>query len=107
MIAETTLPHVDLWDAWIDLQTKENIPMLYVMGNVCTVNRNTKPRFIKKAFQEANVLVLEIDSSIAEEGYENEIMHAEELTNIDQYKSVYIYANRQLVARILELEVLA
>jgi hypothetical protein len=105
MIATLKHQQVDLWEAWVDLQTTQGFATLYVIGNVYTDKELTQPYFIKKAQDDPDLLLLEIQPAIcSEEGYETEIMYAEELDNLCQYATIQIYAGEELVTTISDIE---
>ena len=107
MLTESKIQNVDLWEAWIDLQTASNggVATLYLVGDVFSDDRLAQPYFIKKKHPRSNVLALDIKPGITtEDGYITEIMYAEELQHIDQYTDVYIYAGNELLTRIQDLE---
>lgn len=107
MISELKQQDVDLWEAWIDFQTtnETNCPTLYVVGDVFTDDRFSQPYFIKREHFDPQVLALEILPGIAsEDGYVTEVLYAEELEDINQYKSIVIYASGELVTSILDIE---
>ena len=107
MLIETKQQNVDLWEAWIDLQTSANagVATLYIIGDVFTDDRFAQPYFIKKERVSSKVLELEILPGItSEDGYITEVMYAEELDDIDQYTSIFIYAGNELVTRINDIE---
>ncbi len=105
MISTLSSQQVDLWEAWVDLQSTEGFATLYVIGNVYTDERLTQPFFVKKEQEDASLLRLEIYPAIcSEEGYETEIMYAEELDNLCHYHSIEIYAGSELVTKITGVE---
>jgi hypothetical protein len=106
MLIETKQQNVDLWEAWIDMQTATTgAATLYVIGDIYTDNRVKQPYFIKKEHAGSKVLALEIHpATTAEDGYISEIMYAEELQHIDQYSAICIYAGNELLTRIQDIE---
>ena len=99
--------NVDLWEAWIDLQTVTNggAATLYLIGDVFTDDRFAQPYFIRREHNNPRILALEILPGItSEEGYITEVMYAEELDRLNQYTAIFIYAGGELVARINEIE---
>ena len=64
--------NVDLWEAWIDLQTTANggAATLYLIGDVFTDDRLAQPYFIKREHNNPKILALEILPGItSEDGY--------------------------------------
>ena len=107
MLIQSKQTNVDLWEAWIDMQIASNggVATLYLIGDVFTNDRIAQPFFIKKEHTNAKVLALEILPGLSsEEGYITEIMYAEELLHVDQYTTVHIYAENELIARIKDIE---
>src|SRR5688572_26361605 len=103
MISALKQQDVDLWEAWIDLQNnlETNCSTLYVVGDVFSDDRFSQPYFIKREHDDPKVLMLEILPGISsEDGYVTEILYAEELDAIDQYKSIIIYSAGELVTQI-------
>jgi len=102
--------NVDLWEAWIDLQTTTNsgTATLYLIGDIFTENVFAKPFFKKREDYIPDVLSLEIIHGItSEDGYPTEIMYSEELQEVDQYKTIFIYAGNELLTQIGDIEKIA
>ena len=109
MLKQSKIENVDLWEAWIDLQTASNsgVATLYLIGDVMCDDRFVQPYFIKKQHPIPTILALEIKPGIlADDGYITEIMYAEELNRVDQYTAVHIYAENELLTRIQGLEII-
>jgi hypothetical protein len=107
MLIESKQQNVDLWEAWIDLQTASNgaTATLYLIGDVFTDDRFAPPYFIRREHNNPKILSLEILPGItSEEGYITEVMYAEELSNIDQYTAIFIYSGKEIVTRIYDIE---
>lgn len=105
MINKAQMQEVDLWEAWIDFQSTTGLATLYVIGNVFTNYDFIQPYFIKKNTGDTEVLALEILPQIcSENGFETEIMYAEEIYRIDQYKSIAIYSGEELITSITDIE---
>ena len=106
MLLQLKQQNVDLWEAWIDLQTAANdVATLYVIGDVYTDDRFAQPYFIKREHPFPDVLALEILPGItSDDGYVTEIMYTEELNNAAQYSSILIYVGNDLVTRIEDIE---
>ena len=107
MISELKQQDVDLWEAWIDLQKdfETACPTLYVVGDIFSDDRFSQPYFIRREHNDPGVLVLEILPGISsEEGYVTEILYAEELDAIDQYKTIMIFAGGEIVTQIYDIE---
>jgi hypothetical protein len=102
--------NVDLWEAWIDLQTvtNGNAATLYLIGDVFTDDRFAPPYFIRREHNNPKILALEILPGItSEDGYITEVMYAEELDHLNQYTAIFVYAGGELVARIQDIEQIA
>lgn len=107
MITQPKQQDVDLWEAWIDLQSTDsgNRFTLYVVGDVFIHDPVTQPYFTKRSHENSRTLSLEIQPAItSEEGYVTEILYAEELDAMDRYDTIIIYAGDQLVTTITDIE---
>jgi hypothetical protein len=107
MLIQSKQQNVDLWEAWIDMQTASNggSAVLYLIGDVFTDDRFAQPFFIKKKQANPEVLALEIKPGItSEDGYITEIMYSEELFRINQYSAIHIYAENELLTKIQDIE---
>ncbi len=107
MLIQSKQQNVDLWEAWIDMQTASNSgsATLYLIGDIFSDSVLTKPFFRKRKHSIPDVLSLEILPGItSEEGYVTEIMYSEELQQVDQYKTIFIYAGNELVTQIQDIE---
>ena len=110
MLIQPKQQNVDLWEAWIDLQTANNGggATLYLIGDVFTNNVFAKPFFKKREDFIPEVLSLEILPGIdSEDGYVTEIVYSEDLQKVDQYKTIFIYAGNELVTQIQDIEKVA
>jgi hypothetical protein len=107
MIVDFKQQDVDLWEAWIDVQSTdtENRFTLYVVGDVFTDDKLSYPYFKKKETDDLKVLALEILPGItSEDGYVTEILYAEELDAMNQYESIAIYAGSEIIKTISDIE---
>lgn len=110
MLIQPKQQNVDLWEAWIDLQTTNSAgtATLYLIGDIFTENIFAKPFFKKREDFIPEVLSLEILPGItSEDGYVTEIMYSEDLQDIDQYKTIFIYAGNELLTQIQDIEKVA
>ena len=110
MLIQPKQQNVDLWEAWIDLQTTNNggTATLYLIGDIFTENVLAKPFFKKREDFIPEVLSLEILPGItSEDGYVTEIVYSEDLREIDQYKTIFIYAGNELLTQIQDIEKVA
>ncbi len=110
MLIQTKQQNVDLWEAWIDLQATGNgeTAILYLIGDIYTENVFAKPFFKKRENYIPDILSLEILPGItSEEGYVTEIMYSEELQEVNQYKTIFIYAGNELLTQIEDIEKIA
>jgi hypothetical protein len=110
MIYHTTQQDLDLWEAWIefDLEASNSFGTLYIMGEV-VVNKKANHPFIIKCVQddEPGTLVLKVLSApSAITAKIAEVVYTEPLHNIDQYNSVKIYKDGELLTRIDEIEIM-
>ena len=99
---------LDLWEAWVDLQSPDNgRAVLYVIGDIFVGKSITNPVLVKKNVQGGapDHLYLEILPSIVTEyGRLTEIFYAERLENIHQYKKVHICVGEEVVSEIADIE---
>ena len=110
MLIQPKQQNVDLWEAWIDLQTTYSggTATLYLIGDIFTENIFAKPFFKKREDFLPEVLSLEILPGItSEDGFVTEIMYSEDLQEIDQYKTICIYAGNELLTQIQDIEKVA
>ena len=110
MLIQSKQQNVDLWEAWIDLETTNSggAATLYLIGDIFTENIFAKPFFKKREDFIPDVLSLEIVPGItSEDGYVTEIMYSEDLQEVDQYKSIFIYAGNELLTQIQDIEKIA
>lgn len=102
------IQNIDLWEAWIDMQTdgSKTAGTLYVIGDITISNNITDTVLVKrKASNSPNELSLEIvPDNITEDGYVVEIFYSESLTNIEQYDVITIYAGNDLLVIITDIE---
>jgi hypothetical protein len=108
---ETKKHHLNIWEAWIDVQESggRQIGSLYIIGDVLVNNHILRPLLVKKQFDSNDKieLSLEIIPDIVSEGGKSvEVFYSEELESPDQYKSVTIFAGNQIIAKINEIEIL-
>lgn len=110
MMYHTTQQDLDLWEAWIEFDhvASSRFGTLYVMGEVVVDKKEFHPFFIKCIQEdEPHTLVLKIQTSpLATRGRLTEVVHAESLQAIDQYSSVKIYMDGELLTCIDEIEVM-
>jgi hypothetical protein len=110
MIYQTIQQDIDLWEAWIEYDhvAQNCFGTLYIMGEV-VIDKKAAPPFIIKCAQEdePQILVLKLQTvSPAVPGKLAEVVYAETLKNIDQYTSIKIYKEQELLAQIDEIEVM-
>lgn len=105
----TTVNSVDLWEAWVDLQSPGGAYTLYVVGDVCTGSSKSKPVLKRKYVQgmPAAHLVLEIlPCFTAFEGHFSEVRYAESIHDPSKYEKIFICVGEDVIARIGEIEIL-
>ena len=110
MLIQPKQQNVDLWEAWIDLETINSggTATLYLIGDIFTENTLAKPFFKKREDFIPEVLSLEILPGItSEDGFVTEIMYSEDLQKVDQYKTIFIYAGNELLTQIQDIEKVA
>jgi hypothetical protein len=101
---------IDLWEAWIefDAMASNCFGTLYIMGEVVVDKKENHP-FIIKCVQndEPQTLVLKVQTAHSSTaGKVTEVVYAECLKSIDQYTSIKIYKDEELITQIDEIEVL-
>lgn len=109
MIAKPIQQYIDLWEAWIDLQSplRSTGGTLYLIGDVFMNSQFIQPYFVKKSSPVNNPQMLELEiisGEISDEAYVTEIMYSEDLENVNKYDIIKIYANNELVKTIWEIE---
>jgi hypothetical protein len=110
MIYQTIQQDIDLWEAWIefDAMASNCFGTLYIMGEVVVDKKENHP-FIIKCVQEdePQTLILRLQTVYSTApGKVTEVVYAEALKNIDQYNSIKVYKNHELLAQIDEIEVM-
>ncbi len=107
---QTIQQDLDLWEAWIEFDplSPNNFGTLYIAGEVFIDKKAPHPFFIKCAQEdEPQTLILTVQVvASATLARTAEVVYAESLSNIDQYTSIEIYKDGQLLTRIHEIEVL-
>jgi len=111
MLRTTHLQNIDLWEAWIEFdQTHpEYFGTLYIAGEIETPKKPRHPFIIKKEENPtlSKTLVLHVDLDVCSKGsYGEEVRYSEPLTAIDQYTSVVIYANNEIIMVLRDIEVM-
>ena len=110
MIYHTTQQDLDLWEAWIefDHEASNRFGTLYVMGEVVVNKKEVHPFIIKRVQEdEPQTLVLQLQTVHSmTPGKVTEVVYAEPLQNIDQYTSVKIYKDSELLTQIDEIEIM-
>lgn len=100
--------NIDLWEAWVDGQYDEKTPTgtIYVTGDITTSNNIIEPKLIKRRYTDSPYeLSLEIvANNISEDGYVMEMFYEEAIADIDQYDTVTIYADNELMVIITDIE---
>jgi hypothetical protein len=69
MLIESKQQNVDLWEAWIDMQTTSNggVATLYLIGDVFTDDRFAQPFFVKRKHANAEILALQVMPGVTSE----------------------------------------
>ena len=95
--------HLDLWEAWVDIQVIGSKPFatLYVLGEVPTAIGKV-PSLMKRNHQnDPRVLSLELTCPIlADNDTTEELYYYEILPDFYQYERVLIFDNHEMVANI-------
>ena len=108
---ETKHNHLDLWEAWIDMQNSGNHHkgILYIIGDVLVENHILRPFLVKKEqnHQTQHELVLEVIPAItSDSGQAVEVFYSENIASTDQYQSILIISGKKIIARITEIDIL-
>jgi len=108
MIYQAIQQDIDLWEAWIEFDpvAQHFFGTLYVMGEVVVDKKSSRP-FIGKAVNEnePHVLILHLQSPpVSHANRVTEVMYSENLKHIDQYRSIKIYKDHELLTRITDIE---
>ena len=93
---------VDLWEAWVDLQVIGNKQLitLYVLGEVSSV-KGSLPALVKRTSKfKTKVLSLDLLNADEDDKSIEELCYYEILNDINQYETVQIFNNGQLIASI-------
>lgn len=111
MTTTTTAQNIDLWEAWVDVQSTDDPPSatLFVIGDVVVNNLILEPKFVKRpSFEHRPTwLVLEIVPNIlCDEGTELEIVYSEKLANIHQYTGVMVMLGNEVIVEMDELDII-
>jgi len=110
MIYHTIQQDIDLWEAWVEFDplSSHHFGTLYVMGEVVVDKKQSHP-FIIKCFEEKepHTLVLKVQvPAAAHANHAAEVVYTEPLKSINQYASIKIFMDNELLAEIKEVEVL-
>jgi hypothetical protein len=111
MTTTITAQNIDLWEAWVDVQSTDDQPTatLFVIGDVVVNNLILEPKFEKRPSLPGrpHCLVLEIVPNVlCDEGTEVEIVYAEKLKHTDQYTGVMIMAGGELIVEMNDLDII-
>ena len=107
MLSQLPLQEVGLWEAWIEYDQLHptQFGTLYVLGEILT--GNASGTIVSKAINMENrELRLHVSGITGSRNRLKEVLYSEPVANLDQYTSVSIYANQELIAFIDEIEVL-
>lgn len=109
MIYPTIQQDIDLWEAWIEFDhvAQNFFGTLYIMGEVLVDKKETRPFIIKPLHEtETGTLVLQLQTgSSIHPTRVAEVVYSESLRNIDQYSSIKIYRDNELLTQINEIEI--
>lgn len=108
MISNELKQDVDFLEVWIEFDplSPHHFGTLYLFGeiNLPTENRRAFP--LKKIGHSGSVLILDAPCNTATTPRRREVFYSEPVADLDQYKSVHIYAGQNLVVIINEIEML-
>jgi hypothetical protein len=110
MIYHPIKQDIDLWEAWIefDQESPHYFGTLYLIGEVAAAKKDPHP-FVIKSVSDTNKqqLILTVQTTTsAHPSRMAEVVYSEPLTHIDQYSSILIYQDNELIAQIKDIEVL-
>jgi hypothetical protein len=105
-----SIQEIDLWEAWIEFDhvSPELFGTLYVVGEVLLNKKDSHPYFLKCVTQnEPETLMLKIETSTSSALNKiAEMVYSENLENINQYSSIKVYKDNELLVHIEDIEVL-
>jgi hypothetical protein len=108
MIVKPKQQDIDLWEAWIEMQSSKPADggTLYIIGDVFMNTDLVQPSFIKRESPgDPHALKLEIyPGSTYNETFITEIMYAEDLDDVNHYNIIEIYEGDELVKTIRDIE---
>jgi hypothetical protein len=110
MITHIKEQEIEIWDAWIeyDPTSAKQFGTIYLMGEIQTTDKANHEFFIKEkqaAGQSELVLTINPDSVLGRGRY-REVIYAEPIRNLNQYRSIRIMAGDELLTVINDIEVL-
>lgn len=111
MTTNTKIQHIDLWEAWVEVQENQDYTTatLYIIGEVTVNNTILEPKFEKMqapAGQEERLFLQIQPGILCEDGLDTEVLYAETLATPEQYKGVTIMAGDEVLVEMDELEFL-
>ena len=110
MIYQQIEQDLDLWEAWIefDPESPNSFGTLYLLGEVMASKKDQHPFIIKSAADNnKQQLILTVQTTTS--GHPTrmaEVVYSETLNHIDQYSSILIYQDNELIAQIGDIEIL-
>jgi hypothetical protein len=104
-----TAQDIDLWEAWIEFDhvARKSFGTLYIIGEVLVNKKDSHPRIVKCVDEnEPDILVLKIQTSLSSNlSRAEEVVYSESLHSMDQYSSIKIYRDSELLIHIEEVEI--
>jgi len=98
---------IDLWDVWIEFDQShpEYFGTLYVHGEIA-IDKKMRSSFTKMDTQEKCQLNLQLPARSSTLQYTKEVLYSEPIRNLNQYKSVCVYAGNELIGCFNDIEIM-
>lgn len=98
---------VDLWEVWIEFDQShpEYFGTLYVHGEI-SVDKKKRSSLTRVDSKNDGELHLKLPARSASFGYTKEVLYSEPLRNPNQYTSVCIYSEDELIGYFNEIEIM-
>jgi hypothetical protein len=108
MSNHTIQQHLDLWDAWIEFDpvSPDCFGTLYLTGEVFIDKKGSRPHVLKSLLEsECHTLTLHLKAAASHPVRVEEVTYSEPLSRIDQYRSIKIFSDGELITEINTIEV--
>ncbi|HEX2609181.1 MAG TPA: hypothetical protein VHK91_17490 [Flavisolibacter sp.] len=106
MFQPTLEQDLDLWEAWIEFDhlSTESFGTLHIWGEI-TAGRREKPYVVKTASGNGELRLEVVSAPALPHSRIAEVHFSEPVQNIGNYNTVVIYRGNQLLACIVDIEV--